>query len=188
MSRCGMMDLTFIAKPLRQLNRLVELDISYNKYALFSSSLVFSLSFLLQAPTAHHAHNSRTAHNTTRVDDGITQLIRVALEDTTTLEVQCFWSSPHPARIRSFSTFFVLWCTESEAGALRLVGLQRGGHPHRAGHQQETAEYQGTMGCAGIQATCGIYWSYSRHVITLDSSTLRTMSCRTRMPTCWPTQ
>lgn len=51
MSRCGMMDLTFIAKPLRQLNRLVELDISHNK-----------------------------------VDDGITQLIRVALEDTTTLE------------------------------------------------------------------------------------------------------
>jgi hypothetical protein len=32
MSRCGMMDLTFIAKPLRQLNRLVELDISFNKY------------------------------------------------------------------------------------------------------------------------------------------------------------
>jgi hypothetical protein len=62
MSRCGMMDLTFIAKPLRQLNRLVELDISHNKYAFFSFSRfspIFSVDSASGSPRAQHPHGTR---------------------------------------------------------------------------------------------------------------------------------
>ncbi len=72
MSRCGMMDLTFIAKPLRQLNRLVELDISYNKYALFSSSLVFPFLFCCK----HQRLTTRTTHARHTTQLGWTMVLR----------------------------------------------------------------------------------------------------------------